>query len=528
VAAAFAVVVAVAGAAAVGTGDREVSAAPRAHAQGGPTITGGGSSFAALQLQQWRADVARAPYGLSVNYTAAGSTFGRDQYRLGLVDFGVSDIPYPEQEQGALNASARAAFVYVPVMAGAVGFMYNLTGTNGQRITNLRLTQEQVCRIFTEPGMQWDDPALVAINPGVPLPAEKIRPVVRSDSSGTSYVFSEYCIATAPDVWRAFIGRVVATNTSAEAEFLSGKPTSAWPQLGGFVTAFASDGIANTVAGGSSGRSTIAYLEAGYSVKLGLPTAFVRNGAGEFTPPNPPNSTVALGYASPKPNGTFSLQYSGPDPRAYFPSTYSYVIAQTNGFDPAKGAALGTFLNYAVTKGQERAEPLLYSRLSTVLVNLALDKVQQIPGAPARPTDLAGAPPPPQVAGAPPGSLAAGGLPGGGAGGAGGGSGGGGAGAAGGAAGGADPAADAAAAEAAAADAAAAEGAAVATDEGYSLQLTEEEAAELAEEVATGLPVSSVTGPELGEVVTYLLLGFVLVGAGTFLAQGVRTTWRHR
>jgi phosphate transport system substrate-binding protein len=480
-----------------------------------------------LQLQQWRADVARAPYGLSVNYTAAGSTFGRDQYRLGLVDFGVSDIPYPEQERGALAASPRAGFVYVPIMAGAVGFMYNLTGTNGQRITSLRLTQELACRIFTEPGMAWNDPALVAINPGVPLPAEKVRPVVRSDSSGTSYVLSEYCIATAPDVWRAFIGRVIATGTSAEQDFLNGSPTSAWPQLGEFVPAFASDGIANTVAGGASGRSTIAYLEAGYSVKLGLPTAFVRNGAGEFTPPNPPNSTVALGYAIPQPDGTFRLQYSGPDPRAYFPSTYSYAIAQTNGFDPAKGRVLGTFLNYAVTKGQERAEPLLYSRLSTVLVNLALDKVQQIPGAPPRPTDLAGAPPPPVVVGAPPGSLAGGGPTGG--------AGGGGTGGAGGGAGGATAAADAAAeaaaadaaAEAAAADAAA-QGAAVVTEEGYSLQLSEEEAAELADEVATGLPVSSVTGPELGEVVTYLLLGFLLVGAGTFLAQGVRSTWRHQ
>jgi phosphate transport system substrate-binding protein len=272
----------------VATAASAAPVSPAALRQGGPTLTGGGSSFAALQLQQWRADVARAPYGLSVNYTAAGSTFGRDQYRLGLVDFGVSDIPYPVPEEGALKASARAGLVSVPVMAGAVGFMYNLIGTNGQRITSLRLTQAEVCRIFTEPDMQWNDPALVAINPGVPLPPEKIRPVVRSDSSGTSYVLSEYCLATAPDVWRAFIGRVVATNTAAEQEFLEGGPTSAWPQLGSFVTAFASDGIANTVAGSSSGRSTIAYLEAGYSVKLGLPTAFVRNGAGEFTPPQPP------------------------------------------------------------------------------------------------------------------------------------------------------------------------------------------------------------------------------------------------
>jgi ABC-type phosphate transport system substrate-binding protein len=377
----------------------DVSAAPQASAQGGPTITGGGSSFAALQLQQWRADVARAPYGLSMIYTAAGSTYGRDAYRQGLVDFGVSEIPYPPHEQPELQASARAQFVYVPVMAAAVGFTFNLVGTDGRRITDLRLTQEQVCRIFTEPGMQWDDPALVAVNPGVPLPPERIRPVVRSDSAGTSYVLSEYCIATAPEVWRAFIARVVAARTAAEEEFLRGRPTSVWPELSGLIKAFASEGIATTVAGSSSGRSTIAYLEAGYSVKLGLPTAFVRNGAGEFTPPNPQGSTAGLSDAIPQPDGTFRPQYGGLDPSAYVPSTYAYVIAQTTGFDPAKGAVLGAILNYAVTKGQERAVPLGYSRLPPVLVDLALDRIQQIPGAPPRPTGEDGEPPvePPAV-----------------------------------------------------------------------------------------------------------------------------------
>ena len=72
------------------------------------------------------------------------------------------------------------------------------------------------------------------------------------------------------------------------------------------------------------------------------------------------------------------------------------MIAQTAGFDPAKGFTLASFLNYAVTAGQKRAESLGYARRSNVLVNLALDQIAKIPGAPARPTDLAGAPPPPR------------------------------------------------------------------------------------------------------------------------------------
>ncbi len=510
VAAALVAAVAVTGYA--GSSDH-ADAAPAPRAQARPTVRGAGASFPALEINQWRADIARPPYNLSIDYNAAGSTYGRDQFRLGLVDFGQSDIPFPPYEIPALNATPRKSFVYVPVSAGAVGFMFNLIGSNGQRITDLKLTQETVCRMFTEPDMFWNDPQVVATNPGIPLPAEKVGPVIREDSSGTSYVLSEYCIATAPNVWRAFIGRVQATATSADDEFMAGRPTSSWPKLGGLKSGFASDGVASVVSSPTAGRSTISYLEAGYSVKLGLPVAKVRNGAGVFAPPLPANSTVALGYAIPQPNGTFLLRYDGPDPRAYFPSTYSYTIAQTAGFDPAKGAVLATFLYYAVTKGQERAEPLLYSRLSSVLVNLALDKISQIPGAGPRPTDLAGAPPPPQVLGGP----AASALPGGG------GAKGGGAAAGAGGAGGAGT--DAAAVDPAAA---AAGDAAAVTDQGYDLQLSEDEVADLADKVGATARKKSGTGPPLGEVVTYLLLGFLLVGAGTFMASGVRTTWQRR
>lgn len=496
-------------------------AAPMAPTQARPMVTGAGASFPNLEIAQWRADVARPPYNLQINYNPAGSTFGRDQYRIGLADFGQSDIPFPPYELPALNATARKDFVYVPVSAGAIGFLFNVVGANGQQITDLKLTQPTVCRMFTEPGMAWNDPDIVATNPGVALPAEQIRPVVRSDSSGTSYVLSEYCIATAPDVWRAFIGRVQATGTTADDEFMAGRPSSSWPQLGGLVVGFASEGVVGIVANKSAGRSTISYLEAGYSVKVGLPVAKVRNGSGTFTPPLPANSTVALGYAVPQANGTFLLRYNGPDPRAYFPSTYSYTIAQTTGFDPAKGAVLATYLYYAVTKGQERAEPLLYSRLSSVLVNLALDKISQIPGAGPRPTDLAGAPPPPQVLGGSPTGVAAAGA----AKGASGGAkapGGGPASQAGAGSGGADAAADPAAA------AAATGGEAVATDQGYDLGLSDADVKDLAEKVGSTMAASTTTGPDLGEVATYLLIGFLLVGAGSFLASGVTTSWQRR
>ena len=61
--------------------------------------------------------------------------------------------------------------------------MYNLK-INGQQVTNLRLSGENITKIFTGEITNWDDPALAADNPGLKLPNQAIVPVVRSDGAG--------------------------------------------------------------------------------------------------------------------------------------------------------------------------------------------------------------------------------------------------------------------------------------------------------------------------------------------------------
>ena len=486
----------------------------------GPTVTGTGSSFAALEIEQWKGDVSRNPYNLTINYQAGGSTQGRLNYLNGTVDFGASDIEFQPDEQRLIDGSDRKDFVYVPVSSGPLSFMFNVMGTDGRRITGLNVTRRDVCRIFTEPQIMWNDPGIAASNPGVPLPASKIRPVVRNDGSGTSFVLSEFCMNVVPDVWatfKAYVRDNVPDQNSVPLR--DGLPVSTWPQgIGAATGATASNGVAQTV---QSLADSITYVDAATTIVSEIdgnraPVLNVENAVGAFVHPEPAAATIALAYATPRPNGTFQLHYDGADPGAYFPSTYSYVIAQTTGFDPAKGQVLGAFLNYAVTAGQRYVEELEYSRLSTVLVNLALDKVQQIPGAPPRPTDLEGAPPPPDV-------VAGVATPGGSAGGpgadqagaSGGSSGGAGSGSAGGTTAGAttpeQAAAAAAAAQAAAAQAAATE-AAMAAD-----------AAASQEVAAVGT-----TGPGTREVVFTMLIGALLVAGGSFVSRSTRAQWRQR
>ena len=216
-----------------------------------------------------------------------------------------------------------------------------------------------------------------------------------------------------PTSGSAFIAQQKATREPGNLtpEFLAGQPTSIWPQ----------EGWGDHPVHGRERRrhrelrrrsrpaapNAITYVAAGYAKVRNFPTASVQNAAGVFTQPDEDNVTVALGYAQTRGNGTFQLAFNGPDPRAYFPSTYSYVLAQTTGFDPGKGATLGQFLCYAVSKGQVIAPQLRYARLSSVLVNIAIDAIVQIPGAPpAAHCPVAGAPPPP-----PPPPVVVGGIP---------------------------------------------------------------------------------------------------------------------
>jgi len=377
---------------------------PAAPAGAASPITGGGSSFAALEIDQWRADTARNPFGLKVNYVAQGSTFGRQEFINGNLDFGASDIVFLSNELPTLQAKRcggrapnNGCFVYVPVSAGGLAFMYNLLDGAGHRVTNLQLTRQAACKIFTGVITKWNDPELVATNPQLAGFSRDIVPVIRADGAGESYVFSQFCQAVAPQVWSAFINERIAHDPqNIAADFRAGQPVSNWPQnWGRSAPQLYSDGTANTVADAVAGKDSITYVAAGYAKVRSFPTASLQNAAGVFTQPDETNVTVALGYAKGRGDGTFELNFTGPDPRAYFPSTYSYILAQTTGFDRGKGAALGQFLCYAISQGQVIAPQLRYARLSAPLVQIGIDAIANIPGAPAKADCyVKGAPPP--------------------------------------------------------------------------------------------------------------------------------------
>ena len=72
---------------------------------------------------------------------------------------------------------------------------YNLPGVEQP----LAFTGPVLADIFTGKITMWNDPTLVALNPALKDKAVKIQPVTRADSSGTSFIFSDYLAKVSPE-----------------------------------------------------------------------------------------------------------------------------------------------------------------------------------------------------------------------------------------------------------------------------------------------------------------------------------------
>jgi phosphate transport system substrate-binding protein len=84
----------------------------------------------------------------------------------------------------------------------------------------------------------WNDPAIVALNPGLPLPKETINVMYRTDRSGATYVLSDYLSKVSAE-WKTKVGsglvvvwKVGAGTDSAES---MGKQVLATPNSIGYI-----------------------------------------------------------------------------------------------------------------------------------------------------------------------------------------------------------------------------------------------------------------------------------------------------
>jgi len=346
-------------------------------------ISGQGSTWSENALAQWIKDVQQ--YGMRINYDGDGSTQGRQAFIAGTTDFAASDIPFQTNpnDGSAPETPMPNSFAYMPITAGGTVFMYNLT-IDGQRVTNLRLSGQNIAKIFAGQITNWDNPAIAADNPALSLPNEPIVPVVRSDGAGSSFEFSEWMINQYPSIWNSFC------NTAGRAPTCG--PTSFYPTVPGMIAQSGDLGVAGYVAQNYAAGS-IGYVEYSYAVNAHFPVVNMLNAAGYYTEPTPQNVAVSLLQAQINMDASnpavyltenLSNVYTDPDPRSYPLSSYSYLILPTTvqgQFTADKGKTLAAFSYYAMCQGQQDSASLGYSPMPINLVEASFAQIAKIPGA---------------------------------------------------------------------------------------------------------------------------------------------------
>jgi ABC-type phosphate transport system substrate-binding protein len=345
-------------------------------------ISGEGSSWSANAIDAMRVNVRQ--FGITVDYNPSGSTAGRKNFLNGTVDFAASDIPFQfEPEDGsAPETPAPGSYAYMPITAGGTAFMYNLI-INGKRVTNLRLSGENVTKLFTGVITQWNDPALQADNPGIVLPARKVVPVVRSDGSGATGQLTLWMISKYPDLWNAYCQKSERAPACGETSF--------YPTITGMISQAGDLGVAGYVSQGFA-EGAIGYVNYSYALGTQFPTVKLLNSAGFYTEPTPQNVAVSLlkskintDESNPAKYLTQDLSgvYNDTDPRSYQLSSYSYLILPTKlagQFTEDKGKTLGAFSYYALCQAQQQSASLGYSPMPVNLVEAGFEQIAKVPG----------------------------------------------------------------------------------------------------------------------------------------------------
>ncbi len=208
-------------------------------------IAGAGSSAQQAAQEAWIAEFENENSGVTISYDPVGSGGGREQFIAGGTVYGGSDTPLSEDEgelKGAMERCKPGALVEVPDYISPIAIVYNLEG-----VESLKLSPENLAKIFNQEITSWDDPALAKENPGVELPSTRITPVNRSDESGTTENFTDYLSQVAPSVWTYEV-------------------SGDWPVKGGE----AAQGTSGVVEAVAAGDGAIGYADASQAGELGV------------------------------------------------------------------------------------------------------------------------------------------------------------------------------------------------------------------------------------------------------------------
>ena len=320
----------------------------------GVALTGAGATFPQPIYNKWFNDYSVATK-VQINYQSIGSGGGIKQLQEGIVDFGASDSPMSDAE---MSAAKHGPVLHFPTVIGAVVITYNLPSVSAP----LKLTGQEIADIFNGTIKKWNDARLTALNPSAKLPPEDILVVHRSDGSGTTYIFTDY-LQSASTTW--------ATTAGGPGR---GKEVNWKVGLGGK----GNEGVAGQV---KQTPGSIGYVELAYAKQNNLPSAQVKNKAGEFVDPSIASITAAAqGAIDALPADTdYRISIAdAPGAGAYPISSMTWLLIYKTPPDAAKAKTIVDFMRWMYSTGQQMAPALDYAPLPPALAQRLTERLATI------------------------------------------------------------------------------------------------------------------------------------------------------
>jgi len=301
-------------------------------------ITGAGATFPFPIYAKW-AEAYKKATGTGMNYQSIGSSGGIRQINARTVDFGATDAPVKGED---LDKQGQVQF---PAIIGGTVPVVNL---DGFKPGELRITGPVMAEVFMGTISKWNDPKLVALNPGKILPNTEITVVHRADGSGTTFNWTDYLTTVSPE-WEKRVGRGAAVK---------------WPA----ATSVGGKGNEGVAANVNRIKGSIGYVEYAYVKKNNMTFLQLQNKAGRWVSPDDLTFAAAADGAD-----WFSVPGMGlsivdqRNPNAWPVSSASFIIMYKEPKNKAASDEVLKFFDWAFKNGKKMSEELDYVHLPTVL-----------------------------------------------------------------------------------------------------------------------------------------------------------------
>jgi phosphate transport system substrate-binding protein len=326
------------------------------------TLQGAGSTLVAPAMNDWVTLYAQSTC-VQVNYNPVGSGGGVSELIGKLVDFGASDAPLSTTQVGQLPGGSTV--LTIPDVVAGVAVIYSATGV----AKGLNLSGTVLAGIYLGHITKWNDGAIASINPGITLPNQNISVVERADSSGTTYVWTNF-LSAENATWKTQVG------AGTTVHWPTGSPQPGSLGVAGFVKAT---------------PGSIGYVDLAYAISNLLSYAKVNNPAGQYVLPSSASTAAAAAAIPSLPAAGAEVAWNNvsllnePGAATYPIATFSYVMVYSDlgavygsSMNHDRAQAIVTFLWWVTHQGQTYSAALSYVALPPNVVTFDENAISSV------------------------------------------------------------------------------------------------------------------------------------------------------